>query len=120
MDAHLDALLYERLPAPALDEAWLAFYTARDERNGRPFDGRLEEQMLRTRNRLVLHYAPIVKYATYRYQTSRGGSVEPSVLAVSLLRVIRGMMTRPSGDIEDWTAECVALTCSALTNLDTV
>lgn len=112
MDSQYDDLLYERLPTPALDEAWLAFYAARTRWELAGRQGVAELLMLRARNRLVLHYAPIVKYVVYRKFALSRNAEPPAMFAASLLAVIAGMMRRPDG-LDDWTRTCIELTSDA-------
>lgn len=113
MDSSLDGYLYLRLPPPALDHAWLEFYrTRRDfEATGRPWV--IENEMLRARNRLILHYAPIVKYVAYRKIAERRPEVPTTMFAQALLAVIDGMMTRKDGRLTDWNPTCVRLATEA-------
>lgn len=110
MDARLDRALYGRLPPSALDEAWLEFYTARDNAEPGPW---LAEEVTQTRNRLILHYAPTVKYVVYRVTAQRLGEATSRAFAVALLAVLNGMMRRESGQLTDWTPTCVALAVTA-------
>ena len=51
--------VYEPLPRLTLDEAWLEFYARRN-------DAWYPRELLQSRSRLILHYAPIAKYVAYR------------------------------------------------------
>lgn len=110
MESRLDHKLYERLSPSALDQAWLEFYAARTNAETQAFPS---QRLLRARNRLILHYAPIVKYVVYRRQAERGQCVGPPVFAHALLAIVKGMMVREDDVLNDWTTECIALVMRA-------
>jgi hypothetical protein len=105
--------LYERLEPPALDAAWRAFYRSRAEfmATGRPW--LVENDMLRARNRLILHYAPIVKHAVWSVFAQQREDVPSTIFAQALIAVINGMMRRRADSLNDWTPTCVRLATEA-------
>lgn len=113
MDRSIDDRLYERLDAPALEHAWLVFYRERAafRATGRPW--LIENQMLRARNRLVLHYAPIVKFTVSRKMRERRAEIPSTMFAAAMIAVIGGMMDRRDDALTDWTPTCVRLAADA-------
>lgn len=75
-----------------INDAWCDFYSTDSQR---------------ARNALLLHYAPIAKYISYRLTVDN----QPvrNLMAVSMLAIARGIDQRPQDSYEDWTSEVVTI-----------
>jgi hypothetical protein len=85
--------VYDPLPPTTLDEAWLEFYATRN-------DPTYPRETLRSRSRLILHYAPIAKYVAYR--VSAAAASERTLIAPALIALARAIDDRTDGDLEEW------------------
>ena len=65
----------------------------------------------RSRNALLLHYAPIAKYVAYR-MTIDNQPVR-NLMAESMLAIARAIDQRPTHTYDDWTSEVVAVVRAA-------
>lgn len=97
--------VYEPLSRATLDEVWIEFYASRNLRW-------YPRENLRSRSRLILHYAPIAKYVAYR--VSAAAQSEKTLIAPALIALARAIDAREEGDLSDWIptlATLLAIAC---------
>lgn len=83
-----------------LDEIWLNFYAT---------------DALEWRNRLLLHYLPIVKFTTSRViSQTHPTRVTKNPLAVALIALGRAIDERPHGELDDFTPTVIQTTLDAV------
>jgi hypothetical protein len=95
---------YPQLNPTSLDAAWMEFYSVRHDLS-------VPRDTLRSRNRLILHYAPIAKYVALRIHGGRDISRPP--IAEALVALTRAIDEREDGDLSDWSDHVVRVCAAA-------